>query len=263
MQSETSSSSQEWAHRLFQASPLKRRKLDMLRLHMDPPETRRSLDIGSDNGVVSLMLRKMGGEWASADLEETTVTSIRELVQSEVYQVNGEQFPFAAESFDQVLIVDFLEHIEHDRACLREIHRILKPQGIVVINVPNPKDGFLRTLRYSLGQTDQRHGHLRPGYSLAQIKELLGDMYTVERSMAYSRIFSEIVDTCIVGALDLLKGASHGKKGGVVRGGDFQKIKKTFALYQVLAPLFRLMVWFDSLFPFLRGNMLIVRARKL
>ena len=45
-----------------------------------PREGLRCLDLGSDNGVVSLLLRERGGSWASGDLTEEAVASIRSLV---------------------------------------------------------------------------------------------------------------------------------------------------------------------------------------
>src|SRR3989304_5399489 len=66
----------EWAEALFRRSPLKQRKLEHLAAMLGPTEGLRCLDLGSDNGVVSLLLRRRGGEWASGDLTEEAVASI-------------------------------------------------------------------------------------------------------------------------------------------------------------------------------------------
>lgn len=253
---------QQTARTLFSVSPLKQRKLEMLKRMMDDPNGKTSLDVGSDNGVVSLLLRELGGSWHSADLSADTVRAITDLVGEHVTQVGEDLFPFQNQIFDQVLIVDFLEHINNDRGCVRELHRIIKPGGIVVINVPNPKEGVLRRLRFALGQTDEAHGHLRPGYTLGQLEELLGGHFAIERSISYARIFSEIIDTLIVGALDLLKGGKRGKKGKVVTATDVSKMRKSFSLYRIIAPVLRFFMVLDTLVPFLHGNMLIVRARR-
>src|ERR1700753_3257380 len=44
--------------------------------------------------------------------------------------------PFKDESFDLVLATDVIEHLEDDRAGLREISRVLTPSGKVLITVP-------------------------------------------------------------------------------------------------------------------------------
>jgi SAM-dependent methyltransferase len=250
------------ARQLFSVSPLKQRKLEMLRLMMDAPQGRTSLDVGSDNGVISLYLRDMGGEWYSADLIPETVEAIRELVSVRVDVVSADKFPYQDKFFDQILIVDFLEHIVNDSGCVQELARLLKPGGTLVVNVPNPKEGLLRKMRFLLGQTDQAHGHVRPGYDLAALEVLLKPDFEIERSLSYGKLFSELIDTVIVAGLDLLKGGKKGLKGTVVSASDLQKKAKSFKIYRIISPLLRLCMLGDSLLPYCHGNMLIVRARR-
>ena len=250
------------ARQLFSVSPLKQRKLQMLRLMMDDPHNKKSLDVGSDNGVISLYLREFGGEWYSADLIAETVQAIRELVLDRVDLVTEDSFPYHDQLFDQVLIVDFLEHIHNDSGCVHELARVLKPGGILVVNVPNPKEGILRKVRYMLGQTDEAHGHVRPGYDLASISMLLKPDFEIERSLSYGRVFSELIDTIIVAGLDMIKGGKKGQKGTVVSASDLQKKAKSFKIYRIFSPFLRLCMLGDSLLPWCHGNMLIVRARR-
>jgi ubiquinone/menaquinone biosynthesis C-methylase UbiE len=221
----------------------------------------RCLDIGSDNGVISYLLRQGGGSWASADLEDKTVRSIRELVQTDVYQINGERTPFADDEFDRVVIVDFLEHIPHDRAFIQELFRILKPDGALIVNVPHVKNSLLRRFRFAIGQTDAKHGHLRPGYTVESLKRLFGEQFTIETSHTYSRFFSEWIDTMIVWAVGLVKGKDESKKGLVVTGDDLKAYQKMFKLYALIYPAVWMVSKLDLLLPFTSGYMLIVRAR--
>jgi SAM-dependent methyltransferase len=56
--------------------------------------------------------------------------------------------PLASESSDLVLCLDVLEHLVHPQECLREVRRILRPDGMLVVNVPNQftLSGRLRVL---------------------------------------------------------------------------------------------------------------------
>lgn len=255
-----------WPIRLFEKSPLKQEKLQQILRLIGEPVARECLDVGSDNGVISYLLRERGraaGEiWHSCDLIPETVESIRSLVGERVDQIDGLSTPYSTEHFDLVVIVDLLEHIETDREFINEVYRILKPGGSLIVNVPNPKEGILRRFRSLIGQTDQAHGHLRPGYTLEEIEELLGDGFVVESSQSYSRLFSVLIDTLITAALDFLKKSRGGEKGTVVTGGDMKKMEKSFKLYSALFPLIKIFVELDRLFSFLRGNMLIVKVGK-
>ena len=70
-------SAREWALALYSRSVLKQRKVSELERALGPTAGLRCLDLGSDNGVVSLLLRERGGSWASGDLTAQAVESIR------------------------------------------------------------------------------------------------------------------------------------------------------------------------------------------
>jgi SAM-dependent methyltransferase len=57
-----------------------------------------------------------------------------------MYQFNVEEeiFPFDADSFDVVFLCEMLEHLTMDPVrALREIHRVLKPGGALILTTPN------------------------------------------------------------------------------------------------------------------------------
>lgn len=49
----------------------------------------------------------------------------------------GEGLPFPAESFDVILSHEVLEHVQDDAAAVREMVRVLRPGGRIVLFVPN------------------------------------------------------------------------------------------------------------------------------
>ena len=51
-------------------------------------------------------------------------------------KANGLALPFDDASIDHVICSEVLEHIPDDAAFLKEIHRVLKPQGSLTISVP-------------------------------------------------------------------------------------------------------------------------------
>ncbi len=76
-----------------------------------------------------------------------------------------------AESFDTILMVNVLEHIEDDRAALANLFRILKPGGRLLIFVP--------ALQALMSKLDRVHGHYRRyhrGDLVAKITESGGEV---------------------------------------------------------------------------------------
>ena len=250
----------EWAVALFRRSVLKQRKLAEVAAMLGPTAGLRCLDLGSDNGVVSLLLRERGGSWASGDLTEEAVGSIRSLVGDDVHLVRGDLLPFPDAHFDRVAVVDMLEHVPDDGAFAAELARVTKPGGLLVVNTPHLKRTALRRLRHALGQTDEKHGHLRPGYAPERLRELLSPAFELERHRTYSRFFSEAVDTVLNWGMERL-GKRSSPKGMVVTADDLDRHRKTFHTYAAIYPLVWAVTRLDALVP-ASGYMLVASMRR-
>ncbi len=250
----------DWALALFRRSLLKQRKLAEILALLGPTAGLRCLDLGSDNGVVALLLREQGGEWSSGDLTEEAVASIRSLVGEEAHLVRGDSLPFPDRAFDRVVVVDMLEHVPDETAFVAELARITGPGGRLVVNTPHLKRTVLRRLRHALGQTDQKHGHLRPGYSVERLRVLLGPHFELEGHHTYSRFFSEAFDTALNWGLERL-GKKSSAKGMVVTRDDLARHRKLLRAYSAIYPVAWVMTRLDVLVP-ASGYMLIAAAKR-
>jgi len=70
---------------------------------------------------------------------------------------------YADASFDLVITSDSIEHVPHTRQALREVRRILRPDGLHVFTVPVVWDRATTRQRASLVNGKPVH-HLRPSY---------------------------------------------------------------------------------------------------
>jgi SAM-dependent methyltransferase len=105
-----------------------------------PGRKLRVLDLGAGNGGVSLALANVAeidvvalDVVVNEDLAELRATSgvpIAQLVAS------GDRLPFADESFDAVLCLETIEHLPDVRSSAREMMRITKAGGQVMITTP-------------------------------------------------------------------------------------------------------------------------------
>jgi SAM-dependent methyltransferase len=75
-----------------------------------------------------------------------------------VIRGRGEQLPFADESFDLIVSVWVLEHLERPEEVFREVRRVLRPQGHFVFLTPNLRNPLLllNRLAKALPQVQRR-----------------------------------------------------------------------------------------------------------
>ena len=115
-----------------------RNRLFIWSLHRYFPEASSLLEIGSGNGAV---LRAFRNEfpnldvWGS-DLYVTGLGAIEENVPgATVFQADARRLPFH-EEFSVVAAFDVLEHIEKDLEVLKEMHKTTRPNGGILLSVP-------------------------------------------------------------------------------------------------------------------------------
>jgi ubiquinone/menaquinone biosynthesis C-methylase UbiE len=63
---------------------------------------------------------------------------------SDVKLINGDatRLPFKDNSFDRIIATEILEHIPDDKKAIAEMYRVLKPDGIAMVTVPNKNYPF-------------------------------------------------------------------------------------------------------------------------
>lgn len=59
---------------------------------------------------------------------------------------HSECLPFAGKSYDRILMVDALHHVADQRSTARELVRILKPGGLLVIHEPDVRNYFVKLI---------------------------------------------------------------------------------------------------------------------
>jgi SAM-dependent methyltransferase len=106
-------------------------ELDRLPL---PPDAR-LLDAGCGSGRTLLDLRAYG-EVSGIELSPLAAEQARRREVGDVHVGRVEELPWQADSFDLITCLDVLEHTPEDRVALRELLRVTKPRGWVLLTVP-------------------------------------------------------------------------------------------------------------------------------
>lgn len=95
------------------------------------------LDIGCADGVYSKAISNKNNQVVGIDINIDFLDKGRQLNNLLFLVANAEELYFKDETFDAVLCIDVIEHVGNDEQVLSEIHRVLKPNGQLVISVPN------------------------------------------------------------------------------------------------------------------------------
>ena len=95
------------------------------------------LDVGCGSGTLLGLLRQRGFQPTGVDLsaEAARVAEAENGVRVVVGSLADAAFP--SDSFDMVTLFHVMEHVVNPRSVLAEVSRILKPNGAVVLQVPN------------------------------------------------------------------------------------------------------------------------------
>lgn len=97
----------------------------------------RALEVGCGNGGFLSFLKYHGWSVAGVDLSPIAAQRAKELFDIDVFNGQLEDAPFTAESFDFIRLSHVLEHTYDPLQSLKKIFTLLKPGGIVYIEVPN------------------------------------------------------------------------------------------------------------------------------
>ena len=96
----------------------------------------RVLDLGTGAGESAERLGRAGLKVTAVDFLPHGLVRLRSAgAKVALVQSSAEALPLSANTFDAVLLLDVIEHLD-DRAVLSEVHRILRPGGAVFITVP-------------------------------------------------------------------------------------------------------------------------------
>ena len=121
--------------------------VDYTELHLRPGHM--LLDMGAGAGRHAFESLRRGARVVALDHDAAELKDVRGLFaamaaageapdDSLAAAVNGDgtRLPFADETFDRIICSEVLEHIPDHLVALRELHRVLKPEGTLAATVP-------------------------------------------------------------------------------------------------------------------------------
>ena len=119
--------------------------LETLLEQADLPTSGRVLDAGGGTGRVANAIRQHAREVVIAD---PSLGMLRQADQTQLRLAcsNSEALPFSNDSFERIIMVDALHHVIDHGETAREMYRVLKPGGRLVIEEPDIRSFYVKLI---------------------------------------------------------------------------------------------------------------------
>lgn len=138
------------------------------------------LEIGTGSGYGVEIISGVADKFTTVDKFDTKI-DFSKYPNVTFVQQNVPPLNFPDNTFDFAITFQVVEHIKDDHAFIREIHRVLKPGGKLIITTPNIKMSLTRN-----------PWHVRE-YTVEQFRELLGKYFkTVDARGVYGNEKSDV-----------------------------------------------------------------------
>jgi len=123
------------------------------------------LDVGCGPGGTSTAFLQFGNV-TGTDFSSLALKFAKNKGLTNVVRSSSTSIPFRSEKFDIITVLDVIEHVQDDKSVLKEIWRLLKPNGLIVVTVP--------AFQFLWSQHDVASSHVRR-YNKATITKVLKD----------------------------------------------------------------------------------------
>jgi len=156
---------------------------------------RRILDVGCGDGEFAVELARRGAIVTGIDASTAMIDAARSRARQQTADVAfqvamAEQLPFPAEQFDVVTAITILCFVDDATPVFREIARVLRPGGRLVIGELGKWSTWAagRRIRAWLGSQLWRRGRFRTASEIRKFAEQVGlDVRTVRGAIYYPR----------------------------------------------------------------------------
>jgi ubiquinone/menaquinone biosynthesis C-methylase UbiE len=119
------------------------------------------LDVGGGTGRVTVLLR---GKTKKLFIADSAIRMLHEAQAKGISCVNSssEQLPFKDRSFDRIIMVDALHHVEDQQQTLNEMWRLLSTGGMMIVEEPDIHNIFVKLIALGEKLLFMRSHFLKP-----------------------------------------------------------------------------------------------------
>lgn len=93
------------------------------------------LNVGVATGYTTEMLQEFG-DLTSVEYDKDCYDYLQSFLPGKIVNASITELPFSDNEFDIVCAFDVLEHVQEDREAVRELNRVCKKNGTIIVSVP-------------------------------------------------------------------------------------------------------------------------------
>jgi SAM-dependent methyltransferase len=252
----------ETAHlrmKIFLRSPLRRRLLARILRLLDKVAGQTVLEMTADDSLGAALQNAGGGGgavWHSLAYSEAQAELLSDNGIERIHLAVLPALPFKDASFDAVVVSDSLEFVEKPTNFMAELHRVMAPKTRLILHVRRKRKSLVGFLRRVSGLVDPTRPMVHPGFTPAELFDVLKDGFDVQETLGYGRFFCEFVNLLA----ELFCGAIPSSCEPAALSP--KRLSRAAAVYAAFAPLFGLAKVLDSLFFFLPYHHMVLRAKR-
>ncbi len=253
-----------WQEKLFKRSVRRKLRLTHLKELLGTTSNQNCLEITSGDGVISSQLRESGGTWRTLAVSDCAAASVDYFIEGNTGVLNGIAIDVPEHTFDVVVIVDALEYIRDDHGLIKECHRVLKPDGRLVLTAAR------RPLLFSLSAVFRAlfrlswkaRGLERAGYSPQEFFDVLKDGFDVPDTGTYTTGSIEIPGIIFESCANKLAGRPYSMPPPNAGNEEFYIYTRLYSIATFIYPLMWVALKINAAVQFLPGNNIIAKTKR-
>lgn len=146
------------------------------------------LDIGCSYGICVKAANDLGFDASGIEPARHAAAYAKKVLHVHVFQTTIQKAHIKSNSFDVITLYDVLEHIPDIKSFLKEIRRILKPNGLLVVQSPNIESFAARILKTRWNWLLIPH-HLWHFTPTSLLRVLINEKFTVIDTLTEDNVF--------------------------------------------------------------------------
>lgn len=245
--------------KIFLRSPLRRKLLARIMRMLDKVTGQQVLEISGDDALSAAMQNAGGGGggvWNSLAVSETQAELLSEAGIARIHLADLPQLPFEDNSFDAVVASDVLEYVDKPAEFMAELHRVMRSKTRLILHVRRKRKTLVEIFRKISGLTDPTRPMARPGFTPAELFDVLKDGFDVQETTGYGRFFMEFANLLAELFAGVIPSACE------PAALNERRLKRAAAVYTAFTPVFWVAGFLDVLFFFLPEHHMVLRAKR-